>query len=163
MPCLSYSGLSSPNCPCSRPVISFLHSPKSPAPRLASPVPIPLLSQPLSHCSAILSSPCPVSLLCISSSPLFFHPFYPSHLTFIPPNSLSQFPFLSAQFRQHHSYLPGLRGIQGHGGDKPCALRPGSALPLQGRSCTSLHWSMLCEDASFRAQSKNSSKLLLNM
>lgn len=88
VPWLSSSVLSPLNCPCSRHVISSFHSPQSRSPYLASPVPIPLLSQPSSHCSAIPSTPCPVTLLCISSSPLFFHPFHPSRLT-IPSSSLS--------------------------------------------------------------------------
>lgn len=97
IPCLSFSVFSPPNCPCSVPVIPFLYSPKFQS-HLASLVPIPLLSQPLSHCLAILSSPCPVSLLCISSCPLIFHPFmsylHPIQLTLLISSAL---PFNSVQ------------------------------------------------------------------
>lgn len=102
---------------------------------------------PYSHCSAILSSPCPLSL----QLSLIFPPFLSltSHLHPIQLPLLISFPFPFNSVQAATSLLPGLSGIQGHGGDKPCALRPGSALPSLGRSCMSLHWSMLCADTSF--------------
>lgn len=125
-------------------------------------VPVSLSCQP---CPYSPPFPALISLLSHSQYPvpshfamhfqfsLIFPPFpsFTSHHPIQLPLLISfLFPFNSVQAAT--SLLPGLSGIQGHGGDKPCVLRPGSALPSLGRSGTSLYWSMLCADTSFGVQ-----------
>lgn len=126
-------------------------------------VPVSSSCQPCPH-----SSPFPALISLLSHSQFPVPSLFAMHFQFslISPPSLSlrshphhiqfplliSFPFTVNAGQGPTSLLPGLNGIQGHGGDKPCALRPGTALPSQGRSCAFLHWGMLCADDSFGVQ-----------
>jgi len=99
--------------------------------------PFPALTSLLSHSQF----PVPSLFAMHFQFSLVFPPFLSltSHLHPVQPPLLISLPFPFNSVQAATSLLPGLSGSQGSSGDKPGALRLGSALPSQGRSCTSLH------------------------
>lgn len=130
MPRLSSSILSPPNCLCSRPVII------SPLTNISISSfclpchyysPLPALISLLSHSQFTMPS---LSAMHFQFS-LIFPPFLSlvSHLHPIHLPILIFFPFPFNSVQAGTSPQPGLSGIWRLGGNKPCALRSGTAIP----------------------------------